>query len=179
MVPSFTVRDSPRRLVVPLLIHVPFQPAASEITAQGGRVLAELSAVTVQATCAPAQSKITTLDAQGDWEIRGTLPNGCNATSYAPNVTIGTWYGWVVPAPFACVHGINPNEPNKTDPGYFYEPVAFSFVKNTSLYSMVFCYSTLVEHNVVATLALGNETSAVSNVTDEGVVASLGFGPNG
>jgi hypothetical protein len=178
MVPSFTVRDSPSLLVAPLLIDVPFQPVTST---QGRAVLAELSAVSVQARCAPARSRITILDTTGDWEILGILPNvnGCNATSYAPNVSIGTWFGWVVPAPFACVQAINPNETNKTDPGYVFEPVAFSFVKTTSLYSMVFCYSTVVEHDVVATLALGDETSGISNVTDKGVVRSLGFSPNG
>lgn len=44
---------------------------------------------------------------------------------------------------------------------------------------MVFCYSTLVEHNVVATLALGNDTVGISNISDNGAVGFLGFGPNG
>jgi hypothetical protein len=54
IVPSFTVCDSPGCLVAPLLIDVPFQPATPGTTAQGGAVLAELSAVSVQARCAPA-----------------------------------------------------------------------------------------------------------------------------
>ena len=179
MVPTFTVCDSPGLSVAPLLIDVPFQPTNS--TPQGGEVLAELSAATVQTRCAPAKSNITILDRQGDWEIVGTLPNvnGCNATSYAPNATIGTWFGWAVPAPFACVQAINPGETDKTDPGAQFYPLAFSFVKTTSIYSMVFCYSTVVEHNVVATLTLGNETSTVSDVADKGVAKSLGFTTNG
>jgi hypothetical protein len=45
---------------------------------------------------------------------------------------------------------------------------------------MVFCYATLAEHDVVATLTLGTETNGVStcSVLDMGVVRSLGFGPN-
>ena len=137
-------------------------------------------AVLVQARCAPAKSNITILDPEDDWEIVGTLPNvnGCNATSYAPKQNIGTWFGWVVPAPFACVHAINPNEPNNTDPGYFFEPVAISFVKTTSIFSMVFCYASLVEHEVVATFTLGTETNGISSVVDKGIIKSLGFGPN-
>jgi hypothetical protein len=83
----------------------------------------------------------------------------------------------VVPAPFACVQAINPNELNTTDPGPLFYPLALSFVKTTSLYSMVFCYSTIMEHDVIATLTLANET--ISNVADKGVIGSLGFGPNG
>jgi hypothetical protein len=44
--------------------------------------------------------------------------------------------------------------------------------------SMVFCYATLAEHDVVVTLTLGTETNGVSSVLDKGVARSLGFGPN-
>jgi hypothetical protein len=164
-----------------LLIAIIFQLSDPKASAQGGNVTVNLSAVLVQARCAPAQSWVNpTIDANGDWEINGTIPNvdGCSANSYANNASYGTWYGWVVPAPFACVQGINPNEPNKTEPNFFFEPVAISFFKTTSMYSMVFCYATLGEHDVAATLALGTQTNGISSVVDKGVIRSLGFGPN-
>jgi hypothetical protein len=46
------------------------------------------------------------------------------------------------------------------------------------MYSMVFCYATLVEHDVIATLALGTQTNGISSVLDIRVTRSLGFGPN-
>jgi hypothetical protein len=163
-------------MVVLLTTAVLFQLADPLAYAQGGNVSVDLSAVTVQARCVPAASNITGPDAQNFYEIVGTLPNGCTAKSYAPTTNIGTWFGWGVTTPFECVLGINPNETDSTDPGDFYRPVALSFLKTTSMYSMVFCYSTLEEHDVVATLEFGQ---GISNVSDKSVVKSLGYGPNG
>jgi hypothetical protein len=61
----------------------------------------------------------------------------------------------VVTTPFACAQGINPNETDGTDPGDLFRPVSFSFLQTTSMYPMVFCCSTLVEHDVVANLEFG------------------------
>jgi hypothetical protein len=144
-----------------------------------GSVSAALSAVMVQARCAAAKSNIRGIDARGFYKIVGTLPNGCSAMSYAPTSSDGTWNGWAVTAPFACVKGINPNETDDTDPGDFFDPVAFSFLKTAFMYSMVFCYSTLTQHDVVAELGLSTGGSGISNVLDKGVVRSLGYGPNG
>jgi len=84
--------------------------------------------------------------------------------------------------PFQCVQGINPNQTVGTDPGLYFSPVAFSFFKNPSMYSMVFCYTTSVEHNVVAKLALNADDindQVINSVSDQGVVGSLGWGLNG
>jgi len=139
----------------------------------------ELPAAGIQVTCAAAQSiKTTGPNAQGSYQIVGTLPNNCSATSTA-NQTSG-WYGWAVPAPFACVHGINPNEPVVTDPGEFYHPAAFSFFKNTSSVSMAFCYSSLMEHNVTVNGAFSsNYHLGINHLQDDGFVGSLGLGPSG
>lgn len=134
----------------------------------------------MHATCTVAQSvTVSGPDAQGFYEILGTLPNNCSATSYAYASGIGTWFGWVVTAPFECVQGIDPNQTIDADPGTFFTPVAFSFFKTKSIYSMVFCSSTLVEHNVVAKLGPNPNNRTISNVSDQGVVRSLGWGPNG
>ena len=146
---------------------------------QGGNVSTNLSAINVQARCAPAQAKVTGIDAQGLYEIVGTFPNGCSATSYALTTQVGTWFGWPVTTAFDCVYGINPNETESTDLGDFYRPVAFAFFKNTSMYSMVFCYSTMVEHDIVAKLGFNAGNNGVFEVIDKSAVASLGFGPNG
>jgi len=122
---------------------------------------------------------VTGIDAQDLYEIVGTLPNGCSATSYALTTQVGSWFGWPVTTSFDCARGINPNETESTDPGDFYRPVAFAFFKNTSMYSMVFCYSTLVEHDIVARLGFSAQNNGVFRVFDKGVVTSLGFGPNG
>ena len=53
----------------------------------------------------------------------------------------------------------------EADPGAQFYALAFFFVKTTSIYSMVFCYSTLVEPNVIATLMFGNETSTVCQMS--------------
>lgn len=47
---------------------------------------------------------------------------------------------------------------------------------------MVFCYTTSVEHNVVAKLALNADDindQVINSVSDQGVVGSLGWGLNG
>jgi hypothetical protein len=148
------------------------------LSGANGTVTTYVEAARVQSTCAPSKSTTITVDSDF-YNIQGFLPNNCSATSYAQVKQTGTWFGWGVPAPFECVKGINPAETNDTDPGSFYAPVAFSFFKNASAHSMVFCYSTITQYNVYATLTLSNSTSGITNVYDEHVVGSLGFAPNG
>ena len=102
----------------------------------------EASAAMVQAKCVSASSVVvgtTLINNVSYYNITGTLPNGCNAMTYTPAKTYGTWFGWVVPAPFECVKGINPKETNpaQEDSEKFHHPVAFSFFKTTSMYSII------------------------------------------
>ena len=95
--------------------------------------------------------------------------------------TVGTWFGWAVPAPLGCVQGINSSETVSTDRGESFWPVAFSFMKDKSTLSMIFCYSKLEEHDVVAYLTPHNldNSQGIYNVSDRGFNQSFGLGPNG
>ena len=186
MVPSFTVGDSPVLMMILSLIVMLVQLARPEASVQGGNVSTDLSAVMVQAKCAPASSTSvrgpSIVNDTNVYSIIGTLPNSCNATTYTPANSVGEWYGWAInTVPFECVNGINPNEtiPAQEDPLKFYHPVAFSFFKNTSMYSMVFCYSSLLEYNVTATFSPNAPNHGVFKVTNRTAPTSLGYGPNG
>jgi len=152
-----------------------------------GTLLANLSAVLVQARCAgvPASSIIvTTLPSYGgEYGITGVLGNNCSAFSYAnPNKT-STWYGWAVSAAPGCVQAINPNETKTigTDPAEkFFWPVAMSFFKDKSTVSMVICYSTLTEYTVDANITFSNGNDrGINGVRNPRNATSLGFGPSG
>jgi hypothetical protein len=184
MIPSLNV--SGRFGLVTIAFDVLFQLNQSgtsvwngNATGWSGNATVELSAAGIQATCAPAQSiKTTGPNAQGSYRIVGTLPNNCSATSTVSQTS--GWSGWAVLAPFACVHGINPNEPVVMDPGEFYHPIAFTFFKDTWTISMTFCYSTLVEHNVTITGAFSNNYYlGINHLQDHGFIGSLGLGPSG
>ena len=164
-----------------------FQLAHPEASVQGGNVSTDLSAVMVQAKCAPASS-ISVADRPSNvsgvivYNVTGTLPNGCNVTIFTPLANVGNWYGWATnTVPFECVNGINPNEtiPAREDTAKFYHPVAFSFFKNLSAHSMVFCYSSLLEYNVTATLGPNAPNHGVFKVANKSAPTSLGYGPNG
>ena len=164
------------------LIAVLFQMANQTAPVQGGNVSTDVSAAIVQAKCAPAFiANVTGPATSGLYNITGTLPNGCNATSYGYTDSVGAWYGWAVPADFECVKGINPKETNpvQEDPERFYHPVAFSFFKNTSMLSMVFCYSSLVGYNVTASYSFNAPNSGIYNIVNKTAPTSLGYGPNG
>jgi len=135
----------------------------------------------VQAKCAPASSAKIVGNDGIYYNITATLDNGCNATTFTPVNNTGTWFGWMITAPFECVKGINPNEtiPALEDDEQFYHPVAFSFFKNTSVYSMVFCYSSLVGYNVTASYSFNAPNNGISNVVTKTVASPLGYGPNG
>ncbi|KAF8332294.1 uncharacterized protein EI90DRAFT_3122726 [Cantharellus anzutake] len=160
VVPDFTLED----------------PSAS---AQGGNVNVTLRGFSVQARCAPVPSPVISgPDTANRYNITGTLSHNCSATSNA--ISNGTkWDGWMVSAPFGCVRSIDPgnNNPVPSDPRF--SPVAFSFLKNISSYSMVFCYSLVEEHDLTATLALHDDTPAISDVVDRGNVSFLSWGPSG
>jgi hypothetical protein len=184
MVPGFTVGDHPVLVAILSLVVMLFQLAQPNASVQGGNLSTDLSAVMVQAKCAPASSTIVVntsiINGVTVYVISATLPNGCSATTYTP-VGITTWFGWVIPAPFECVKGINPDEtiPALENAEKFYHPVAFSFFKNTSAYSIVFCYSSLLEYNVTATLSPNARNHGVFKVTNRTAPTSLGYGPNG
>ena len=163
------------------LIAALFQMANQTAPVQGGNVSTDVSAAMVQAKCAPAFIANITGPTGGLYNIIGTLPNGCSATSYAVPQSDGTWYGWAVPAPFECVKGINPKETNpaQEDSEKFHHPVAFSFFKTTSMYSMVFCYSSLVGYNVTASYSFNAPNNGISNIVNTTGPTSFGYGPNG
>ncbi|KAF8308920.1 uncharacterized protein EI90DRAFT_3107233 [Cantharellus anzutake] len=135
--------------------------------------------LSVQARCAPVPSPVISgPDTANRYNITGTLSHNCSATSNV--ITNGTiWDGWMVPAPFGCVRSIDPgnNYSDSSDP--WFSPVAFSFLKNTSSYSMVFCYSMIAEHDLTATLTFNYDTPFISDVVDRGNVSFLSWGPSG
>ena len=143
----------------------------------------------VQAKCVPASSanivNMTWVSDARYYTIYATLGNGngCNVTTYSPVNSTGTWFGWVVAAPFECVKGINPNEtnpaPKDDDSHVLYRPVAFSFLKTNTTYSTVFCYSSLLGYNVTASYSFNTPNNGISNVVGRAAPTSLGYGPNG
>ena len=160
-----------------------FQLADPKGSVQVGNVSTDLSAVMVQTRCAAVNSTVvnTTTGADPLYVVEGTLGNGCNITSYSLVNSVGTWFAWTVSAPFECVNSINPTEtiPAQEDPEHFYHPAAFLFFKNVSTYSMVVCYSALVEHTVSASFNLDAQHGGLFDVSSRKVVGSLGYGPNG
>ncbi|KAF8321415.1 uncharacterized protein EI90DRAFT_3079324 [Cantharellus anzutake] len=155
-------------------------PTDSSASAQGGNVSITFKGLSVQAKCAPVPSPVISgPDSAKLYHISGSLPHNCSATSYAsPDGT--TWYSWMVDAPIGCVRGIDPgnNYTLPSDPVYF-SPVAFSFFKNISSYSMVFCYSMIEEHDVSVKLALNDDIPSIYDVVDLGNVSFLSWGPSG
>jgi len=157
-----------------------FQLAGYQNSKQSGSVGATFSSVLVQATCAAVQPEITGPDDNGFYDIVGTLSNDCSVKSYAPQNSSGTWFGWAVLAPLACVQAINPKETVDSNLGQFFYPVAFSFLKTTSMYSMAFCYSSLEEHSVGAefSFSLGHN-QGIDYIDNYDYVRSLGLAPSG
>ena len=178
--PSFTVRS--RFTLLWCRFSCIFQLDGYENSTQSGSVNGYLSSVLVQATCAAVQvqPEITPDDNNDLYNITGALSNACFATSYAPQNNNGTWFGWAVLAPLACVQAINPNETVDSDLLPFFYPVAFSFLKTTSIYSMAFCYSSLEEHTVNAkfSFSLGSN-EGVYYVHNNTYTKSLGLAPSG
>lgn len=153
-----------------------------------GTLLASLSAVLVQARCAGVPTSDITISSpsinnKGFYQISMLIGNNCSATSYAnPNKTT-TWYSWAAKALPGCVQAINPNE-TKTigaDLGDdFFDPVAISFFKDNSTYSMVVCYSNLTEYTVDANITFSNGNDrGINYVRNPRNAKSLGFGPSG
>lgn len=161
-----------------LLTTALFQLAHTGAPVQGANVTTRLSAVAVQVRCAAPKTNMTGIT-DGNYNLVGTLPNNCTAKSWAPSPGNNSWYGWAAYAPLECVKGINPNETIRGDPGEFFYPAILSFYKNESAYSMVVCYSALTEHDTEARLGFGGKTYGINGVIDNGVVRSLGYGPNG
>ncbi|KAF8308921.1 uncharacterized protein EI90DRAFT_3162278 [Cantharellus anzutake] len=161
VVPSFTLAD----------------PSAAD---QDGEVNLTFRGLSVQARCAPVPSPVISgPDTTDSYDISGTLSHNCSATSNV--ISNGTtWDSWMVPAPFGCVRSIDPgnNHPIASNPLYF-SPVAFSFLKNISSYSMVFCYSMIEEHDLTVTLAIDSGTPFIYDVVDRGNVSFLSWGPSG
>ena len=159
---------------------VSIQPTDSSLSIQNGNITTTLPAVMVQATCTGVVPEVKGPETSGPnagvYVITGTLSNGCNATSYAYHTDVGNWFGWAVLAPFECVQAINRSEPVGTDPGQFFPPVAFSFFKNMSMYSMVFCYNVLEEYTVTSR---SNFEYGILGVNEPVSVRRLGWGPSG
>ena len=168
------------------LIVVLLQLADQTVSVQGGNVSADVSAAMVQAKCVPASSAnivgtYVSTDNTSYHTINATLGNGCNVTTYSPVGSDGTWFGWVVTAPYQCVKGINPEDTTQApnDNNVFYRPAAFSFFKNSTAYSVVFCYSSVLGYNVTASYSFNAPNNGISNVVNTTAPTSLGYGPNG
>ncbi|KAF8332299.1 uncharacterized protein EI90DRAFT_3054932 [Cantharellus anzutake] len=153
--------------------------SAALVDPSDGDVKLPFRGLLVQARCAPVPSPVISgPDTANRYNITGTLSHNCSATSNV--ITNGTiWDGWMVPAPLGCVRSIGSgnNYSDPSDPRF--SPVAFSFLKNTSSYSMVFCYSMIEEHDLTATLTLNYDTPFISDVVDRGNVSFLSWGPSG
>ncbi|KAF8344277.1 uncharacterized protein EI90DRAFT_3115027 [Cantharellus anzutake] len=155
-----------------------FTLADSNAIDQGGNVSVAMRGLLVQAHCTPVPSPVISGPYDDNrYNISGTLSNNCSATSYA--ISDGTtWYSWVVPAPFECLRSIDPsnNHMGPSDP--FFSPVAFSFFKNKSSASMIFCSSMIEEHDVIVGLSVDGLPN-IYDVSDHGNVSFLSWGPNG
>ena len=84
-------------------------------------------------------------------------------------------------APPACVNAINPNYTVDSPVNSLHHPVFFWQGDNSSAYG-TFCFGTYEEHRVTAVLEQVTDQShqaGIVNVTDNGLVRSLGWAPNG